>query len=68
VLGRLAAVVAGAAVAALAERWWSPGAALGALVPAAGALVLETAPLRGGGPWPNKGKPRPDRGNPAGAA
>ncbi|CAM5330930.1 hypothetical protein SFIMM107S_04792 [Streptomyces griseus] len=68
VLGRLAAVVAGAAVAALAERWWSPGAALGALVPAAGALVLETAPLRGGGPRPDSGKPRPDRGNPAGAA
>ncbi len=68
VLGRLAAVVAGAAVAALAERWWSPGAALGALVPAAGALVLETAPLRGGGPRPDRGKPRPDRGNPAGAA
>ncbi|MFD4746187.1 YoaK family protein [Streptomyces rubiginosohelvolus] len=68
VLGRLAAVVAGAAVAALAERWWSPGAALGAAVMAAGALVLETVPGRGGRFRPGKGKPRPDRGNPAGAA
>lgn len=67
VLGRLAAVVAGAALAALAERWWSPGAALGAVVMAAGALVLETVPYRGGRPGPGKGKPRPDRGNPAGA-
>ncbi len=67
VLGRLAAVVAGAAVAALAERWWSPGAALGAVVMAAGALVLETIPARGRF-RPGKGKPRPDRGNPAGAA
>lgn len=68
VLGRLAAVVAGAAVAALAERWWSPGAALGAAVMAAGALVLETVEGRGGRFRPGKGKPRPDRGNPAGAA
>ncbi|MFI1224930.1 MULTISPECIES: YoaK family protein [unclassified Streptomyces] len=68
VLGRLAAVVAGAAVAALTERWWSPGAALGAVVLAAGALVLETAPRREGLFRPGKGKPRPDRGNPAGAA
>ncbi|MFB6701277.1 DUF1275 family protein [Streptomyces rubiginosohelvolus] len=69
VLGRLAAVVAGAAVAALAERWWSPGAALGAVVMAAGALVLETVPGRGGR-FRDRGKekPRPDRGNPAGAA
>lgn len=67
VLGRLVAVVAGAAVAALAERWWSPGAALGAVVMAAGALVLETVPARGRF-RPGKGKPRPDRGNPAGAA
>lgn len=67
VLGRLAAVVAGAALAALAERWWSPGAALGAVVMAAGALVLEAVPRRGGRPGPGKGKPRPDRGNPAGA-
>ncbi|ARF76912.1 DUF1275 family protein [Streptomyces sp. NPDC012600] len=63
-LGRLGAVVAGAAVAALTERWWSPGAALGAVVLAAGALALETAPRRGRG----TGKPRLDRGNPAGAA
>nr|WP_234389165.1 YoaK family protein [Streptomyces sp. CS149] len=68
VLGRLAAVVAGAAVAALAERWWSPGAALGAVVMAAGALALETVPGRGGRFRRDKGKPRPDRGNPAGAA
>ncbi|MFJ6614956.1 YoaK family protein [Streptomyces sp. NPDC091289] len=68
VLGRLAAVVAGAAVAALAERWWSPGAALGAVLMAAGALALETVPRRGGRPRSDKGKPRPDRGNPAGAA
>ncbi|MFE6702371.1 YoaK family protein [Streptomyces sp. NPDC057718] len=73
VLGRLAAVVAGAAIAALAERWWSPGAALGAVVMAAGALVLETVPggrpgPGEGEPGPGKGKPRPDRGNPAGAA
>lgn len=68
VLGRLAAVVAGAAVAALAERWWSPGAALGAALPAAGALVLETLPGRRGRFRPGKRKPRPDRGNPAGAA
>ncbi|MGW7091905.1 YoaK family protein [Streptomyces sp. NPDC054874] len=68
VLGRLAAVVAGAALAALAERWWSPGAALCAVVMASGALVLETVPCRGGRPRPGKGKPRPDRGNPAGAA
>ncbi|MGW6719942.1 YoaK family protein [Streptomyces sp. NPDC054995] len=66
VLGRLAAVVVGAAVAALAERWWSPGAALGALVMAAGALALEAVP--GGRLRPGKRKPRPDRGNPAGAA
>ncbi|MET4668148.1 uncharacterized membrane protein YoaK (UPF0700 family) [Streptomyces sp. PvR018] len=65
VLGRLGAVVAGAALAAVAERWWSPGAALGAVVLAVGALVLETAP---GGGRPGTGKPRPDRGNPAGAA
>ncbi|MEU6956994.1 YoaK family protein [Streptomyces sp. NPDC045714] len=68
VLGRLAAVVAGATLAALAERWWSPGAALGAVVMASGALVLETVPCRGDRPRPGKGKPRPDRGNPAGAA
>ncbi|MFD5204567.1 YoaK family protein [Streptomyces sp. NPDC058375] len=68
VLGRLAAVVVGAAVAALAERWWSPGAALGAMAMAGGALVLETVPGRGGRLRPGKGKPRPDRGNPAGAA
>ncbi|MET8655883.1 YoaK family protein [Streptomyces griseus] len=68
VLGRLAAVVAGAALAALAERWWSPGAALGALVMVSGALVLETGPCRGGPRRPGRGKPRPDRGNPAGAA
>ncbi|MFD3975090.1 DUF1275 family protein [Streptomyces cyaneofuscatus] len=64
VLGRLGAVVAGAALAALTERWWSPGAALGAVVLVAGATVLE-AGRRGGR---SKGKPRPDRGNPAGAA
>ncbi|CAM5646511.1 DUF1275 domain-containing protein [Streptomyces badius] len=68
VLGRLAAVVAGAAVAALAERWWSPGAALGAVVMAAGALALETVWGRGGRLRPDRRKPRPDRGNPAGAA
>ncbi|MFE2294101.1 DUF1275 family protein [Streptomyces sp. NPDC059452] len=68
VLGRLAAVVAGAALAALAERWWSPGAALGAVVLAAGALALETVPRGGGRRRPGKRKPRPDRGNPAGAA
>ncbi|MFD4019802.1 YoaK family protein [Streptomyces sindenensis] len=68
VLGRLAAVVAGAAVAALAERWWSPGAALGAVVAAAGALALETVRGRGGRFRPDRRKPRPDRGNPAGAA
>ncbi|CAM5650071.1 hypothetical protein SBADM41S_12044 [Streptomyces badius] len=61
VLGRLAAVVAGAAVAALAERWWSPGAALGAVVMAAGALALETV-RRGGRLRPDRRKPRPDRG------
>lgn len=64
VLGRLGAVVAGAALAALTERWWSPGAALGAAVLVAGAAVLETG-WRGDR---NTGKPRPDRGNPAGAA
>ncbi|WP_345981212.1 YoaK family protein [Streptomyces sp. DSS69] len=64
VVGRLGAAVAGAGVAALAERWWSPGAALGPVVLVASALVLETAP-RGGR---DRGKPRPDRGNPAGAA
>ncbi|MFE0695555.1 DUF1275 family protein [Streptomyces sp. NPDC059171] len=68
VLGRLAAVVMGAAAAALTERWWSPGAALGAVVLATGALVLETLPGRGGRFRRGKGKPRPDRGNPAGAA
>jgi len=66
VLGRLGAVVAGAALAAVAERWWSPGAALGAVVLAAGALALEASPR--GGRRPGTGKPRPDRGNPAGAA
>ncbi|MFH8480574.1 DUF1275 family protein [Streptomyces sp. NPDC018055] len=60
VVGRLGA----AGAAALAERWWSPGAALGPVVLVASALVLETAP-RGGR---DRGKPRPDRGNPAGAA
>lgn len=68
VLGRLAAVVVGAAVAALAERWWIPGAALAPVVMAAGALILETVPGRGGRFRPGKRKPRPDRGNPAGAA
>ncbi|MEU0157310.1 YoaK family protein [Streptomyces sp. NPDC006261] len=64
VLGRLGAVVAGAALAALTERLWSPGAALGAVVLVAAATVLE--PGWGGGR--DTGKPRPDRGNPAGAA
>ncbi|MEW1613046.1 YoaK family protein [Streptomyces sp. NPDC088744] len=68
VLGRLGAVVAGAALAASAERWWSPGAALGAVVLAAGALVLDIASRGGRRPGPDTGKPRPDRGNPAGAA
>ncbi len=62
VLGRLGAVVAGAGLAAVTERWWSPGAALGAVVLVAGALALE------GGRRAGTGKPRPDRGNPAGAA
>ncbi len=64
VLGRLGAVVAGAALAASAERWWSPGAALGAVVLVAGATVLEPGWRKGS----DTGKPRPDRGNPAGAA
>lgn len=64
VLGRLAAVVAGAALAALTERWWSPGAALGAVVLVAGATVLEPGWSEGR----STRKPRPDRGNPAGAA
>lgn len=73
VLGRLAAVVAGAALAALSERWWSPGAALIAAVLAAGALAVEATPRGRVRPWRDtswrgKGKPRPDRGNPAGAA
>ncbi|MFW3464652.1 DUF1275 family protein [Streptomyces microflavus] len=55
VLSRLGAVVAGAALAAVAERWWSPGAALGAVVLAVGALVLETAPR--GGRRPGTGSP-----------
>ncbi|WEH43391.1 YoaK family protein [Streptomyces sp. AM 2-1-1] len=43
VCGRLAAVVAGAALAALAARWWPPGAASVAVVAALGALVLEAS-------------------------
>lgn len=43
VLGRLAAVVAGAALTAAATRWWPPGAASVAVLPALGALVLEAA-------------------------
>ncbi len=68
VLGRLGAVVAGAGLAAVTERWWSPGAALGAVVLVAGALALESARRGGWRAGPETGKPRPDRGNPAGAA
>ncbi|MFF2324653.1 MULTISPECIES: YoaK family protein [unclassified Streptomyces] len=44
VAGRLIAVVAGAAVTALAVRFWPGAAAMAAVVPAAGALVMESAP------------------------
>ncbi|MCX5401359.1 YoaK family protein [Streptomyces sp. NBC_00102] len=47
VFGRLAAVVAGAALAAVAARWWPPGAASVAVLVALGALALETAGRRG---------------------
>ncbi|MFJ4963277.1 YoaK family protein [Streptomyces sp. NPDC088729] len=64
--GRLVAVVAGALLAGLTQRWWSPGAAVGPVVLAACALALEEAGRRR--PRRDTGKPRPDRGNPAGAA
>ncbi|MGZ2357018.1 DUF1275 domain-containing protein [Streptomyces sp. 372A] len=63
--GRLAAVVAGAALAALTLRWWPAGGAVAATAPAVAALLVEASAGPGG---PGKGKPRPDRGNPAGAA
>ncbi|PZT75233.1 MULTISPECIES: YoaK family protein [unclassified Streptomyces] len=59
--GRLAAAVAGAAVAALAVRFWPASGGVTAAVLAGAALLVEA--LAAG-----KGKPRPDRGNPAGAA
>lgn len=68
VLGRLGAVVAGAGLAAVTERWWSPGAALGAVALVIAALALEGVRRGGWRAAPEKGKPRPDRGNPAGAA
>ncbi|WSX89312.1 DUF1275 domain-containing protein [Streptomyces sp. NBC_00890] len=69
VAGRLAAVVAGAALAALTVRLWSAAGAVVAAALAVAALLVEAS----AGPGrteagPEKGKPRPDRGNPAGAA
>ncbi len=54
--GRLAASGGGGGRGA-GRRWWSPGAALGAVMMAAGALALETVPGRGG-------RFRRDRGSP----
>ncbi|WUH58321.1 DUF1275 domain-containing protein [Streptomyces sp. NBC_00441] len=67
--GRLAALVAGAALAALTVRLWPEGGAVVAVAPAAAALLVEAAAGPGrAAAGPGKGKPRPDRGNPAGAA
>ncbi|MER6103276.1 YoaK family protein [Streptomyces sp. NPDC001832] len=46
VAGRLIAVVAGAAVTALSVRFWPGAAAMAAVVPAAGALLVESVPRR----------------------
>ncbi|MFF5337145.1 YoaK family protein [Streptomyces sp. NPDC013181] len=59
--GRLAAVVAGAAAAALAVRFWPAAGGVAAAVLAGAALLVEATAAE-------RGKPRPDRGNPAGAA
>ncbi|MFF7340460.1 YoaK family protein [Streptomyces sp. NPDC008163] len=67
--GRLAAVVAGAALAALTVRWWPEGGAVVAAALALAALLVEASAGAGrAAAGPGKGKPRPDRGNPAGAA
>ncbi|WP_093710893.1 YoaK family protein [Streptomyces sp. 2131.1] len=69
VAGRLAAVVAGAALAALTVRLWSAAGAVAAAALAVAALLVETSVGPGrAGAGPEEGKPRPDRGNPAGAA
>jgi len=69
VAGRLAAVVAGAALAALTVRLWSAAGAVVAAALAAAALLVEARARPGRAEaGPEKGKPRPDRGNPAGAA
>lgn len=73
VAGRLVAVVAGAALASLMVRLWPATGAVAAAALAVAALLVETVARRGrdeaaGAGRPGKGKPRPDRGNPAGAA
>lgn len=69
VAGRLAAVVAGAALAALTVRLWSAAGAVVAAALAVAALLVEASAGPGRAEaGPEKGKPRPDRGNPAGAA
>ncbi|WP_234018113.1 YoaK family protein [Streptomyces sp. ATexAB-D23] len=73
VAGRLAAVVAGAALAALMVRLWPAAGAVAPAALAGAALLAGTVVRRGpddaaGAGEPGKGKPRPDRGNPAGAA
>nr|WP_242442260.1 YoaK family protein [Streptomyces sp. CB02460] len=67
--GRLTALVAGAALAALTVRLWPEGGAMVAAALAVAALLVEASAGPGrAAAGPANGKPRPDRGNPAGAA